>query len=122
MGGGGGGGRFKGTKGSGTKIYANSKAEAKEAIKSLPPKVQGAATRMIKRASDRYTSFEVKKLPNGNTLLKVENPGQVPGSKAIYYKELNPNGETIRMYKETYDPKGNLVHIKEKAVEPSKKE
>jgi hypothetical protein len=44
----------------------------------------------------------------------MENPGRVPGSKAIYYKMVDANGHTVRVYKETYDPDGNLVHIKEK--------
>lgn len=51
---------------------------------------------------------------NGNHQIKMENPGRVPGSKAIYYKIIDPEGKTIRVYKETYDPDGNLVHVKEK--------
>ncbi len=118
MGGGGGRGWFGGTKGSGGgKTYANSKAEARQAIKNLPAPVQGVAKRMIKRSSNRYQSFGVKQLPNGNTLFRTENPGKVPGSKAVYYKEVNPQGTTVRVYKETYDPKGNLVHTREKEVD-----
>lgn len=44
----------------------------------------------------------------------MENPGKVPGSKAIYYKVIDENGKTVRVYKETYDPNGNLIHTKEK--------
>jgi hypothetical protein len=44
----------------------------------------------------------------------MENPGRVPGSKAIYYKIIDSDGKTVRVYKETYDPHGNLVHRKEK--------
>ena len=44
----------------------------------------------------------------------MENPGKVPGSKAIYYKIVDSGGRTIRVYKETYDPSGKLVHRKEK--------
>ena len=51
---------------------------------------------------------------NENYRIKMENPGRVPGSKAIYYKEVDRKGNTIRVYKETYDPSGNLVHTKEK--------
>lgn len=46
--------------------------------------------------------------------MKMENPGRVPGSKAVYYKIVDSNGHTVRVYKETYDPNGNLVHVKEK--------
>jgi hypothetical protein len=28
--------------------------------------------------------------------------------------EIDVDGNTIRVFKETYDPSGNLVHIKEK--------
>ena len=38
----------------------------------------------------------------------------VPGSRAHYYKILDKDGELIRVYKETYDPKDILVHTKEK--------
>ena len=34
--------------------------------------------------------------------------------KAIYYKIIDSKGKTIRVYKETYAPDGNLVHVKEK--------
>lgn len=44
----------------------------------------------------------------------MEKPGNVPGSKAIYYKEVSPSGNTTRVYKETYGPDGRLIHIKEK--------
>lgn len=40
----------------------------------------------------------------------MTKPGNVPGSKAIYYKEIDSYGNTIRVYKETYDSAGNLVH------------
>ena len=44
----------------------------------------------------------------------MENPGRVPGSKAIYYKEVDSNGRTLKVYKETCNPNGNLVHRKDK--------
>ena len=56
----------------------------------------------------------MEKLSDGNYQIKMENPGKVPGSKAVYYKIVDPEGHTIRVYKETYDPNGNLVHVKEK--------
>ncbi len=30
------------------------------------------------------------------------------------HKIVDPEGHTIRVYKETYDPNGKLVHVKEK--------
>lgn len=46
--------------------------------------------------------------------MRMEKPGNVPGSKAIYYKVIDSLGRTIKVYKETYGPDGNLIHIKEK--------
>lgn len=56
----------------------------------------------------------LKQQANGNYQIKMENPGRVPGSKAIYYKIVDSEGRTVRVYKETYDHNGNLVHVKEK--------
>ena len=44
----------------------------------------------------------------------MTKPGNVPGSKAIYYKELTLDGKTIKVYKKTFDPNGNLIHTKDK--------
>ena len=62
----------------------------------------------------QYSSFSVEQKSNGNIIIKMEKPGNVPGSKAIYYKEVSPSGNTTRVYKETYGPDGRLIHIKEK--------
>ena len=64
--------------------------------------------------SNHYNSFSVETLSDGNYQIKMENPGRVPGSKAVYYKIVDSEGRTVRVYKETYDPNGNLVHVKEK--------
>ena len=44
----------------------------------------------------------------------MEKPGIVPGSKAIYYKIIDELGNLIKIFKDTFDPKGNLIHRKEK--------
>jgi hypothetical protein len=44
----------------------------------------------------------------------MTKPGNVPGSYAIYYKEIAADGTTLKVYKNTYDPAGNLVHTKDK--------
>ncbi len=56
----------------------------------------------------------VQKDNQGSFVIKMEKPGIVPGSKAVYYKIIDAEGKTVRVYKETYDPNGNLVHRKEK--------
>ena len=44
----------------------------------------------------------------------MENPGRVAGSKAVYTKIIDSSGKTIKVFKDTFDPNGNLVHRKEK--------
>ena len=107
-------GGFGGTKG-GTSIYSGtSKSSALSSVSSLPKEIQGSAKSFFKGGSNHYNKFSVEKLSDGNYQIKMENPGKVPGSKAVYYKIVDPEGHTIRVYKETYDPNGNLVHVKEK--------
>jgi hypothetical protein len=66
-----------------------------------------------------------KNLPKANTgtsvdtvgdqvLFTAEVPGKVPGSKAVYQKTVDSAGTTNSMVKTTVDPKGNVVHIKDK--------
>ena len=64
--------------------------------------------------NDFYDELKKYALDNGNYKLKMENPGRVPGSKAVYCKIVDSEGHTVRVYKETYDPNGKLVHTKEK--------
>lgn len=107
-------GGFGGTKG-GTSIYSGtSKTSALGSVSSLPKEIQGSAKSFFKGGSNHYNKFSVEKLSDGNYQIKMENPGKVPGSKAVYYKVVDPEGHTVRVYKETYDPNGNLVHVKEK--------
>jgi RHS repeat-associated protein len=67
----------------------------------------------------------VKKLPKGNTgvnvdqlgeqvLFTAEVPGRVPGSKAVYQKAVNAAGETTAAVKTAFDPRGEVVHVKDK--------
>ncbi len=43
-----------------------------------------------------------------------QSHGKVPGSKSVYEKQIDVNGKTIQATKTTYDPKGNIIHVKEK--------
>jgi RHS repeat-associated protein len=65
------------------------------------------------------------KLPSANTGTKVDKlgdgvsftsevPGKVPGSKAVYQKTVDSAGNTTSYMKTTIDPKGDVVHIKDK--------
>ena len=107
-------GGFGGTK-SGTSIYSGtSKSSALGSVSSIPKEIQGSAKSFFKGDSNHYDKFSVEKLSDGNYQIKMENPGKAPGSKAVYYKIVDPEWHTFRVYKDTYDPNGNLVHVKEK--------
>ncbi len=95
-------------------LNAGNKADALKSIDNLPSNIQSKAKDFFKGGSNSYTDFSVEQMGNGNYMAKMMKPGNVPGSKAIYYKEIDPRGNTIRVFKETFDPAGNLVHIKEK--------
>ena len=70
--------------------------------------------RFLKKAPANSKPPQVRKLGNGNIQLTIESPGKVPGSRALYIKEVDSNGQTVKMYKITRDPKGNVVHNKNK--------
>ena len=56
-----------------------------------------------------------KLLDDGNYLFEATSPAtNIPGSKAIYQKWVNPQGATFKMNKTTYAPDGTIVHIKPK--------
>ncbi|QDH80580.1 RHS repeat-associated core domain-containing protein [Echinicola soli] len=70
--------------------------------------------RFLKKAPANSKTPKIRRLGNGNIQISVESPGKVPGSKAVYVKEVDSNGQTVRMYKVTSDPSGNIVHNKNK--------
>ena len=107
-------GGFGDTKGGRTLYEGHSKTSALSFVPSLPKEIQNSVKSFFKGGSNHYNNFSVEKLGDGNYQIKMENPGKVPGSKAIYYKIVDSDGRTIRVYKETYDPSGKLVHRKEK--------
>ena len=53
-------------------------------------------------------------LPSGGRAFVADVPGRVPGSKAVYEKQVNLKGETVQYTKTTIDPAGNIVHVKDK--------
>ncbi|OQY56928.1 MAG: hypothetical protein DRR08_22210 [Candidatus Parabeggiatoa sp. nov. 2] len=53
-------------------------------------------------------------LPNGSVAVQATSPGKVPGSKAVYEKQIDVNGKTIQYTKTTYDPQDEIVHVKDK--------
>ena len=96
-------------------MNAGSRADAIKAVDGLPASIRENAKGFFKdKTTNKYTNYIVEQTPDGNYMMQATKPGDVPGSKAIYYKKVSPNGETLDMYKETFDPAGNLVHNKNK--------
>ena len=58
--------------------------------------------------------METKSLPNDGVAVQATSAGKVPGSHAVYEKQIDSTGQTIQYTKTTYDPKGNIVHVKDK--------
>ncbi len=107
-------GGFGGTRGARTVYRGTSKGDALKAIPSLPQSIQKGVKSFLKGSSNNYNHYSVQRTDSGGYIARMENPGRVPGSKAIYYKVIDSTGKTLRVYKETYDPNGRLVHTKEK--------
>ena len=112
--GGGAGGNFGNTYGRRTIYNGPTKSAALKNVNQLPQNIRKSTKSFFKGSSNNYNNYSIVKNQNGTYTVTMENPGRVPGSKAIYYKIIDSNGKTIRVYKETFDPKGNLVHRKEK--------
>lgn len=108
-------GGFGKTKGAGKGIvYAKNKEIALTQKKLLPIKIQTSYIKYVKNSTtSKYTDYRVSKIETGY-LYQSKKPGDVHGSYAVYYKEVDFNGQTIRVYKDTYDNKGVLVHRKYK--------
>lgn len=108
-------GGFGKTKGAGKSIlYAKSKETALIQKKLLPLKIRTSYIKYVKNSTtSKYIDYRVSRTDIGY-LYQSKKPGEVPGSYAVYYKEVDLNGQTIRVYKDTYDNKGILVHRKYK--------
>ena len=66
------------------------------------------------KTTNHYNGFYVLKKNDGSYLAVADNPGKVPGSHAVYVKEVSSNGDTTKVYKTTYDSKGEIAHTKDK--------
>jgi hypothetical protein len=109
-------GKYYGTRGSIVQTYftASTKKEAKSLIPLLPTEIQASAKDFFgHRSSNKYEGFSASTDTSGNHILVMEKPGDVPGSRAVYFKIIDKNGNS-KTYKETYDPQGNFVHSKDK--------
>ena len=96
-----------------TLMKEKSKSSAIKNVTKLPDKIQDSVTKFFKGGSNKYSSFTVDYEDN-RYVVKMIKPGNVPGSKAIYVKEIDSKGKTLKVYKDTYDPQGNLIQRKDK--------
>jgi hypothetical protein len=70
--------------------------------------------RFEKRLPSGAGPTSVHDLPGGGKAFQAEVPGRVPGSSAIYEKQVGAGGETLQFTKTTVDPSGRIVHTKNK--------
>jgi RHS repeat-associated protein len=90
-------------------------AEGAEAAKKLLTTEQAAnLSRFVKKLPRAAENVSVRDLPNGGKAFQGEVPGRVPGSKAIYEKQVDASGKTVQYTKTTYDPANKIVHVKDK--------
>ena len=69
--------------------------------------------RFEKKTPNAETSI-LHEMPNGGVAVQREVAGNVPGSKAVYEKQIDSGGITTQVTKTTLDPKGVIVHVKDK--------
>ncbi|MDF2473454.1 MAG: hypothetical protein K0R21_1236 [Anaerocolumna sp.] len=93
-------------------LNVGTKSDAIASVKNLPEAIQSKVKDFYRGGSNAYNNFAVEQLENGNYLVQMTKPGNVPGSYATYFKEITEAGETVITYKNTIDPLGNLVHTK----------
>ncbi len=90
-----------------------------EGVKGGTTVLEGAVksnfTRFMKKIpANSKSSATFKQLKDGNYLFEATSPGRVLGSKAVYRKWVDQQGETLKMLKTTFGPDGKITHIKSK--------
>lgn len=108
------GGPSGGSNKKGSLLNAANKLEAKQKAEELPNMLQPSWRRFVDKTSNKYTDYSVEYDEAGGYIFKAMKPGNVPGSRAEYFKEVDGFGNTTASYKITYDNHGNFVHRKEK--------
>ena len=110
------GGAVFGILGAGTRAAGKYAERAASAVaKGLINHSQaGNFARFEKKLPSAAEETRIFDLPDGGKVFQAEVPGRVPGSKAVYEKSVDVNGKTIEYNKTTYDPSGDIVHVKKK--------
>lgn len=90
------------------------KSDAISIAALYPQPIAMSAKKFFKGGSNAYNKFTITKMTDGSYHFTMEKPGIVSGSKAVYHKIVSIEGKTIKVYKDTFDPQGKLVHRKDK--------
>lgn len=80
----------------------------------LNPLQRQKLARFVKNLPAAAGPTTIYALPGGGCAFVSEVPGRVPGSKAVYEKQVDCAGNTTQYWKTTFDPQGNLLHVKDK--------
>lgn len=117
-------GVYVGTRGSIiSSVSFNSRQDAIAGNYNATPAASAGIQKFFKdKTTNHYDGFYVLKQNDGSYLAVADNPGKVPGSHAVYVKEVSPTGDTTKVYKTTYDNKGNIAHTKDKLKKKGGKE
>ena len=59
-------------------------------------------------------NLSIQALPNSGVAIQALSLGKVPGSSAIYEKQVDAWGQTIQFTKTTYDQNGDMIMVKDK--------
>lgn len=94
--------------------FFSSKSEAIAGTMAYPQQIAISAKRFFKGSSSGYRNYSITRTEDGFYHFVMEKPGDVPGSKALYHKIVSSDGSTLKVYKDTFDPDGKLVHRKDK--------
>lgn len=70
--------------------------------------------RFVEKLPTAAGPITIYALPDDGCAFVSEVPGRVPGSKAVYEKQVDCGGNTTQYWKTTFDPQGNLLHVKDK--------
>ncbi|MCG9881829.1 MAG: hypothetical protein MH472_14635, partial [Bacteroidia bacterium] len=70
--------------------------------------------RFAKSLPNTATNFSIFDMPNGGKAFQAYVPAtNIPGSFAIYEKQIDAAGKTLQMTKTTIDAEGKVVHIRD---------
>jgi len=90
-------------------------AQTAKAVAELAPAQLKNVERFTKKLpANAKDNVSLQSLPNSSVAAQAVSPGRVPGSSAVYEKQIDAAGTTIQYTKTTYDPAGNIVHVKDK--------